>query len=249
MPPTSITIISGYQAQVALLASYLRPRHPEIEIGTVDAFQGRENDVVIVSLVRSNEKREVGFLTESRRLNGARCPNDRAESCSRHDSTTPSALRRRRLGDRLARHAVPQALDRASRRACRPQACRNARSVEGASRRVYTCERPTPVPGHMKSSSSSSSPASRLARCRAASSAMASSDRREVYERASLSAARCRASSRSAALRSFAVARAALSRARCRSSRSAWVGQRVAMAKREVPRGRPRGPSSTSSGG
>ena len=71
MPAASITIISGYQAQVALLASYLRPKHPDIEIGTVDAFQGRENDVVIVSLVRSNEKREVGFLSESRRLNGA----------------------------------------------------------------------------------------------------------------------------------------------------------------------------------
>ncbi|GJN92846.1 hypothetical protein Rhopal_005884-T1 [Rhodotorula paludigena] len=69
VPPTSISIISPYNAQVLLLASLIHPQYPEIEIGSVDSNQGRENDVVIVSLVRSNEEGEVGFLRELRRLN------------------------------------------------------------------------------------------------------------------------------------------------------------------------------------
>ena len=60
-----------YQAQVSLLTSTLRPIYgPELEIGTVDGMQGREKDTVIISLVRSNDKREVGFLKDKRRLNG-----------------------------------------------------------------------------------------------------------------------------------------------------------------------------------
>lgn len=70
--PSQIAIITPYQAQVTLLTSLLRPTHgPGLEIGTVDGMQGREKDAVIISLVRSNEKREVGFLKEKRRLNVA----------------------------------------------------------------------------------------------------------------------------------------------------------------------------------
>ncbi len=67
--PESIAVVSPYSAQVrALLAK--RP-HPAIEIDTVDGFQGREKEAVIVTLVRSNTKGELGFLTDTRRMNVA----------------------------------------------------------------------------------------------------------------------------------------------------------------------------------
>ncbi|GAA5969525.1 hypothetical protein JCM8115_000418 [Rhodotorula mucilaginosa] len=69
VPPTSISIISPYNSQVVLIASSVHPQYPEIEVNSVDSCQGRENDVVIISLVRSNEEGEVGFLRELRRLN------------------------------------------------------------------------------------------------------------------------------------------------------------------------------------
>ncbi|KAF5392749.1 hypothetical protein D9757_000845 [Collybiopsis confluens] len=70
--PERIAVITPYQAQVTLLTSILRPVYgTPLEIGTVDGMQGREKDAVVVSLVRSNDKREVGFLKEMRRLNVA----------------------------------------------------------------------------------------------------------------------------------------------------------------------------------
>ncbi|KAF8186355.1 P-loop containing nucleoside triphosphate hydrolase protein, partial [Pholiota molesta] len=70
--PSQIAIITPYQAQVTLLTSLLRPKHgPSLEIGTVDGMQGREKEAVIISLVRSNDTREVGFLKEKRRMNVA----------------------------------------------------------------------------------------------------------------------------------------------------------------------------------
>jgi len=68
---SQVAILTPYQAQVQLLSSLLRPQYPDIEIGSVDGMQGREQEVVILSLVRSNSKREVGFLRDKRRLNVA----------------------------------------------------------------------------------------------------------------------------------------------------------------------------------
>ncbi|RMZ79303.1 hypothetical protein DV737_g3440, partial [Chaetothyriales sp. CBS 132003] len=66
-----IAVITPYNAQLALLSSLLRDDYPRLEMGSVDGFQGREKEAVIVSLVRSNPEREVGFLGEKRRLNVA----------------------------------------------------------------------------------------------------------------------------------------------------------------------------------
>ncbi|KAB5593364.1 DNA polymerase alpha-associated DNA helicase A [Ceratobasidium theobromae] len=87
LAPAQIAIIAPYQAQVTLLATMLRPIHPEIEIGTVDGMQGREKEAVILSLVRSNDKREVGFLKEKRRLNVA-MTRPRRHLCVVGDSST-----------------------------------------------------------------------------------------------------------------------------------------------------------------
>ncbi|KAK1222273.1 hypothetical protein PQX77_014906 [Marasmius sp. AFHP31] len=86
--PDQITVITPYQAQVTLLTSLLRPLGP-IEIGTVDGMQGREKDAVIISLVRSNDKKEVGFLSEKRRLNVAMTRAKR-HLCVVGDSSTVS---------------------------------------------------------------------------------------------------------------------------------------------------------------
>jgi len=65
VPAASIAIVTPYSAQLARI----RDRHPGIESGTVNAFQGREKDVVIASFVRSNDIAELGFVSDPRRLN------------------------------------------------------------------------------------------------------------------------------------------------------------------------------------
>jgi superfamily I DNA and/or RNA helicase len=73
----SIGIITPYSAQVERLiklaeqSEELSTLAAFITINTVDAFQGQERDVIAISLVRSNEKSEVGFLGDIRRVNVA----------------------------------------------------------------------------------------------------------------------------------------------------------------------------------
>ncbi|KAI9850503.1 MAG: hypothetical protein M1838_005567 [Thelocarpon superellum] len=65
-----LAVITPYNAQLALLSHDLKDAFPGIELGSIDGFQGREKEAVVVSLVRSNPEHEVGFLGEKRRLNG-----------------------------------------------------------------------------------------------------------------------------------------------------------------------------------
>jgi ATP-dependent RNA/DNA helicase IGHMBP2 len=67
--PRELAVIAPYAAQVRLLREQLRI--DGLEIDTVDGFQGREKEAVIISLVRSNPKGEIGFLGDTRRMNVA----------------------------------------------------------------------------------------------------------------------------------------------------------------------------------
>jgi superfamily I DNA and/or RNA helicase len=73
----SIGIITPYRAQVdhlhklAEASPILEPLQTLLSINTVDAFQGQERDVIVISFVRSNDKGEVGFLADIRRTNVA----------------------------------------------------------------------------------------------------------------------------------------------------------------------------------
>ncbi|KFY70104.1 hypothetical protein V499_09466 [Pseudogymnoascus sp. VKM F-103] len=69
--PEDIAVVTPYNAQLALMSGPLKEEFPGIELGSVDGFQGREKEAIIVSLVRSNGDGEVGFLGEKRRLNVA----------------------------------------------------------------------------------------------------------------------------------------------------------------------------------
>lgn len=66
LPAADIGVIAPYSAQVARLRD--DPRLAGVEVGTVNAFQGREKEAVCVSFVRSNPDGELGFVADPRRL-------------------------------------------------------------------------------------------------------------------------------------------------------------------------------------
>ena len=67
--PRDIAVIAPYAAQVRWLRDHYRGA--KVEIDTVDGFQGREKEAVLISLVRSNAEGEIGFLGDQRRMNVA----------------------------------------------------------------------------------------------------------------------------------------------------------------------------------
>lgn len=70
-------LISPYKAQVKYLrtkikrSAVLKPVKQQLSINTIDGFQGQERDVVMISLVRSNDDGRIGFLSDLRRMNVA----------------------------------------------------------------------------------------------------------------------------------------------------------------------------------
>lgn len=65
--PSDVAVISPYDDQVDLIDKKIGVE--ELEVDTVDGFQGREKEVVVLSLVRSNDSNNIGFLEDTRRLN------------------------------------------------------------------------------------------------------------------------------------------------------------------------------------
>jgi superfamily I DNA and/or RNA helicase len=72
-----VGVISPYRAQVQYLRQLLRKREffkpfrRLVTMNTVDGFQGQERDVIVISLVRSNDEGQIGFLRDLRRMNVA----------------------------------------------------------------------------------------------------------------------------------------------------------------------------------
>lgn len=69
LKPKQLAVLTPYVAQAKKLKNLIKV--PGLEIGSVDGFQGREKEATIVSLVRSNDEGEVGFLGDTRRMNVA----------------------------------------------------------------------------------------------------------------------------------------------------------------------------------
>jgi regulator of nonsense transcripts 1 len=68
---SDIGIVTPYAGQVRAIRDNLTESLQGVEVRTVDGYQGREKDVIIFSCVRSNKDGNVGFLSDSRRLNVA----------------------------------------------------------------------------------------------------------------------------------------------------------------------------------
>ena len=72
-----VGIISPYRAQVQLLrrmlkqSEFFKPFRRLISVNTVDGFQGQERDIIVISMVRSNDEGQIGFLRDLRRMNVA----------------------------------------------------------------------------------------------------------------------------------------------------------------------------------
>ncbi|XP_016565072.1 DNA-binding protein SMUBP-2 isoform X7 [Capsicum annuum] len=92
---SDIGLITPYAAQMVVQVVFLKTlksyveKLKEMEISTVDGFQGREKEAIIISMVRSNSKKEVGFLSDRRRMNVA-VTRARRQCCLVCDTETVS---------------------------------------------------------------------------------------------------------------------------------------------------------------
>jgi regulator of nonsense transcripts 1 len=76
--PADIGVITPYEGQRSYIVStmqhtgtFKKESYKEVEVASVDAFQGREKDFIVLSCVRSNDSQGIGFLSDPRRLNVA----------------------------------------------------------------------------------------------------------------------------------------------------------------------------------
>lgn len=76
--PQDIGVITPYEGQRSYVVSSMQTSgtfkkefYKEVEVASVDAFQGREKDFIVLSCVRSNDHQGIGFLSDPRRLNVA----------------------------------------------------------------------------------------------------------------------------------------------------------------------------------
>ncbi|KAL2171953.1 hypothetical protein VTG60DRAFT_1012 [Thermothelomyces hinnuleus] len=76
--PSDIGVITPYEGQRSYIVStmqntgtFKKETYKEVEVASVDAFQGREKDFIVLSCVRSNDNQGIGFLSDPRRLNVA----------------------------------------------------------------------------------------------------------------------------------------------------------------------------------
>ncbi|KAL2135370.1 hypothetical protein VTI74DRAFT_8782 [Chaetomium olivicolor] len=76
--PSDIGVITPYEGQRSYIVStmqntgtFKKEQYKEVEVASVDAFQGREKDFIVLSCVRSNDNQGIGFLSDPRRLNVA----------------------------------------------------------------------------------------------------------------------------------------------------------------------------------
>jgi regulator of nonsense transcripts 1 len=76
--PSDIGVITPYEGQRSFIVSsmqqngtFRKENYKEVEVASVDAFQGREKDFIVLSCVRSNDHQGIGFLSDPRRLNVA----------------------------------------------------------------------------------------------------------------------------------------------------------------------------------
>jgi superfamily I DNA and/or RNA helicase len=67
-----VAVLTPYDAQVGVLRGLLATEvESGLEVGSIDSFQGREKEAIVLDLVRQNDDAEIGFLRDIRRMNVA----------------------------------------------------------------------------------------------------------------------------------------------------------------------------------